>query len=355
MRILQVSPGYYPIIGGVEEHVRNISERLAREHNVTVFATDPSGRLPKEEEINGVLVRRFKSFSPQNSYHVSFEMLKELRRSESDIVHGHGYHAFPLFFSRYARRKRFVVTPHYLGHGSTMFRDFLHKLYKSVGKKTLQEADKIIACSKYEKSLLTKDFKIASDKITVIPNGVNLEEFKKLERKVKDHKTILCAGRLEEYKGVQHVIQALPSLDKSIRLEIVGEGSYKGKLIAMARHLGVEGRIDLFQSLYGKRLLDRYANADLFLLLSKYENYAITVAEALASRTPCIVANTSALSEWVDNENCFGIDYPISIDRLATLIGEVIGRQVGEVKLWDWDEVVEETVRVYREEAEGGR
>jgi hypothetical protein len=53
------------------------------------------------------------------------------------------------------------------------------------------------------------------------------------------------------------------------------------------------------------------------------------------------------LREWSDNENCFGIDYPISIERLAGLINEVVGRQVGEVKLWDWDQVVAETVRVY--------
>ena len=48
MRILQVCLGYFPAIGEVEQHVRNISERLAREHEVTVFAADPSGRLPKE-------------------------------------------------------------------------------------------------------------------------------------------------------------------------------------------------------------------------------------------------------------------------------------------------------------------
>jgi hypothetical protein len=64
-------PRILPAIGGVEQHVRNISERLDREHQVTVFATDPSGELPKEEEINGVLVRRFKSFSPNNAYHIS--------------------------------------------------------------------------------------------------------------------------------------------------------------------------------------------------------------------------------------------------------------------------------------------
>lgn len=105
MKILQVSPGYYPAIGGVEQQVRNISERMAREHEVTVFTCDSSGQLAKEEEINGVLVNRFKSLSPSNAYHVSFEMLSELRRSKFDIVHGHSYHAFPLFFSRYAKKK----------------------------------------------------------------------------------------------------------------------------------------------------------------------------------------------------------------------------------------------------------
>ena len=38
MRILQVCPKYYPAIGGVEEYVKNISERLAKEHELTVFA-----------------------------------------------------------------------------------------------------------------------------------------------------------------------------------------------------------------------------------------------------------------------------------------------------------------------------
>lgn len=80
MKILQVSPGYFPAIGGVEEHVRNISERLARDYEITVFATDPSGELPKEEIINGVLVRRFKNFAPNAPYHISFEIFRELRR-----------------------------------------------------------------------------------------------------------------------------------------------------------------------------------------------------------------------------------------------------------------------------------
>jgi glycosyltransferase involved in cell wall biosynthesis len=351
MNILQVSPKYYPSIGGVEEHVRNLSERLARECEVTVFTADPSGGLPKEEQINGVRVKRFKSFSPNDAYHVSFEMLRELRRSEYDIVHGHNYHALPLFFSRYAKGNRFIVTPHYHRRGSTRIRDLLIRLYKAFGKGIFQEADKIIAVSLYEKGLLIKDFGIGDDKIAVIPNGIDLEEFSCLEKRGKAHKTILYVGRLEEYKGVQYIIRALSLSDDSIRLEIVGKGPYKEKLISLAKGLVLENRVDFYQDLPREELLHRYAAADLFVLLSRYESFSIVVAEALASKTPCIVANTSALSEWVDDENCFGIDYPIVIDRLAELISKVIGKKGQGIKLWDWEEVVKETVRVYEEQA----
>ena len=348
MRILQVCPKYYPSIGGVEQHVRNISERLAQEHEVTVFTCDPSEQLPREEILNGVKIRRFHSFSPQDAYHISFGMLNELHRSSFDVVHGHSYHAIPLFFSRYAKRKRFIITAHYHGHGSTYLRDLLMKGYKPFGNKALQEADVITAVSKYEKALLMKDFHI-EDTIVVIPSGINLDEFKGLKAVEKTHKTILSVGRLEAYKGVQYTIQTLPFLDKDIHLDIVGGGPYKEKLVGLARDLRMEDRVRFHQNLPKSELLSRYANADLFVLLSKYEAFGTVIAESLAAGTPCIVANTSALTEWIDNRNCFGIDYPISIERLAQLINNVIGREVSNVKLWDWDDVVRETLKIYAE------
>lgn len=44
---------------------------------------------------------------------------------------------------------------------------------------------------------------------------------------------------------------------------------------------------------------------------------------------------------------CFGVDYPVSSDKLSELISKVVGNQVGVVKLWDWDEVVRELECVY--------
>lgn len=346
MKILQVSIGYYPPIAGIASHVKSISERLAKKHEVTVFTLNYRGWWPEEERINGVLVRRFRSFSPDVAYHLSLGMIRELRKSRFDIVHGHGYHALPLYFSRYAKRKRFVVTTHYHGHGHTAFRDFLLKLYKPFGKRIFTGADAIISVSNYEKELLVKDFDLDEGRISLIPNGIDWTEFAGGGRQKKT-KTILYVGRLEEYKGVQYIIQALPLLDDDCRLEIVGRGTYERELARLADKLGLSRRVRFNQFLSRSELLKMYNRAGVFVLLSQHEAFSIVVAEALAAKTPCIVASTSALREWVDNRNCFGVDYPIDIDQLAGLVNEVMGREVSDIKLWDWDDVAQELEKIY--------
>ena len=97
-----------------------------------------------------------------------------------------------------------------------------------------------------------------------------------------------------------------------------------------------------------EELIRKYAEADIFVLLSKHEAYGIAVAEALAAKTPCIVAKTSALSEWVDNRNVFGLNYPISIEELTDLINRVSGIGVEGVNVPSWDSAVERLKKVYR-------
>jgi len=348
MQILQVCPVYYPHIGGTEDHVKNISERLAKKHDVTVFTTDPSGKLRKEEVINGVQIRRFKAFAPSEAYYFSSSMLRALKTSEFDVVHGHDFHALPMFFSRYAKCKRFVVTPHYHGVGHTPFRNFLMKFYKPIGGKALEDAEIIICVSNFEKNLLQSHFNLGDEKIAVIPNGIDLEEFKKpLRKRKQDHRTILCVSRVERYKGIDCIVRALPKLQDDIELEIVGKGTRKDNLMRLVSKLGLLRRVRFFQDLPRSKLLQRYVDASLFVLLSKHEAYGICVAEALACGTPCIVADTSALKEWVDNENCFGISYPINLDELVNLVNDAIGKSVVGLKLPDWDEITEKLIRLY--------
>lgn len=353
MKISHVSPRYYPDFGGVESNVKEVCERLAKkDFEVEVLTTDPTGELVKEEIVNGVSVKRFRSWAPNDAYCFSNELRRYLKKNSNnyDIVHAHSYHAIPALYAAQTKNKnKFFFNPHYHGSGHTYLRSLLHVPYKLLGKRIFQKADRIICVSHYEKSLISKDFNIREEKVAVIPNGVNSQEFRSLRKREKNHRAVLSVGRLEKYKGLQHLIRVLKRLNNDVVLEIVGKGPYKETLVELSKKLGVYDRVRFSQDLPRTKLLQKYADADVFVLLSKYEAYGISVAEALASRTPCIVANTSALREWVDGKNCFGIEYPINYHELQDLINKVMGRQVKELKPPTWDEVTAKLINQYWE------
>ena len=115
MRLAQVRPRYYPFIGGVETYVTEISERLVkRGFDVEVLTTDPIGRLPSEEIINSVKVKRFKSWAPNENYHFSGTLKKYLLKHADnyEVVHAHSYHDFPaLYASQATGLKKFFFSP----------------------------------------------------------------------------------------------------------------------------------------------------------------------------------------------------------------------------------------------------
>lgn len=353
MKVAQVCPRYHPNIGGIETHVREISRKLVdRGVEVEVLTTDPSGKLPKEETINCVKIKRFKSWAPNDSYFFSSDLRKYLidNLNSFDIVHAHSYHAFPALYTAQAKNiNKLIFTPHYHGTGHTLFRSLLHIPYRFLGKRIFRKADKIICVSNYEKDLVVNHFNITEDKVIVIPNGVNLEEFKGLEKRRKIHSTILCVCRLEKYKGAQHLIHVLPNLNDNTVLELVGKGPYKKYLVDLTRKLHLEDKVRFFQDLPRTVLLQKYANADAFVLLSEHEAFGISIEEALAAKTPCVVANTSALKEWIDDSTCFGVSFPIKHEELTGVIKNVIGRQLPKVKVWDWKEIVETLIGLYKE------
>lgn len=358
MKIAQICPRYSPDIGGVETHVKEISERLVKAgHDVEVITTDPTGKLSKRDVIDGVKVIRFGSFAPGNAYYFAPQIYFYLKKRNYDVIHAHSYHALPAFFASLGRNGgKFVFTPHYHRHGHTVFRNLLHKPYRLLGKMIFSRADSVICVSEYEKELVESDFKVAA-KAVKIPNGIDFREFENLrhrensqEEKIVKEKVLLYVGRLEEYKGVQYIIQGLPEL-QDFMLRAVGKGPYEAELHSLAKNLGVEKRIEWLKDLSRKELLECYASADVFLMLSSHEAYGITVAEALAAETPCIVAKGSALEEFVDGKACVGIEMPVTAKKVVMAVGNLKKgkrkKEDGSKSVMDWEEVAERTIKVY--------
>jgi glycosyltransferase involved in cell wall biosynthesis len=345
MNIIQVCPRYFPDIGGVETHVQEISERLVkRGHQVEVVCTDPRGVHPKQDCIHGVRVRRFRSFAPHDAYFIAPGMLPYIRTHDAEILHAHGYHAFPaLFASMAVNGKKFIFTPHYHGRGHTQFRNILLKGYDIFAKRIFYKAEKIICDSEYERELVTKKFPVQKDKFVWIPIGINIHEFFAFNA-VRDPHRLLYIGRLEKYKGIHHIIEALPSLEE-YSLVIVGKGPYEKELHYLAQTLQVQHKITWKKDLAREDLIREYKSAGIFVSLSSFEAFGITVAEALAGGSKAIVNNEGALSEFIDDEMCVGIEP--SAEKLVQAIGSMKPISSYKKKIFDWDEVVERIIQTY--------
>ncbi|MEO9364617.1 MULTISPECIES: glycosyltransferase family 4 protein [Candidatus Nitrosocaldus] len=361
MKILFVTPRYHPHIGGVETHVKSIAERLVkRGYGVEVYATDPKGNLSErgEEEINGVTIRRFRSFAPNDAYYLpSRSMLTALKAADADIVHAHNIQAFPLLYACIAKREwqRLVLTTHMHTGASTRFRNMLLPLYIRIVRDLIRSrADMIICVSEFERDIVMRRLNIDSSRVMVIPNGIS-EDIFNVKRIVDDGFNLLSVGRLERFKNFDKVIGALHILHreygyKDARLTIVGDGPDKDRLIKLVREFNIKDSVTFKSNLSREELLEEYARAKVFLLPSEYESYGIAAVEAIAMRIPTIVNNRSALVEFVKRGSAIGIDPPITANKVADAIVRAVDfkHDVRENNnILTWNEVVDGLEQLY--------
>ena len=358
MRILIVTKYYHPVIGGVETLVRTLAERyVAAGHQCTVLCMDPE--KDSDDVLHGVRVVRFRRSGISRTGLVPgmWRWLVENNVKDGfDIVNVNNYHiplALEAAFFCHTRGIHFVLTSHYHGRGHTPQRNLLFQLYGLVAKEMMAWSERVICVSEYERSLVVRDFPFVKDKITIVPNGGKDLPSIRVDRQ-RDR--VLFVGRLMKYKGVDHLLRAIGLLSAKgvhVSLHIVGSGPEKEALKALASELGVADRVEWLEGLNEEQLQAEYLSAAVFVLLSSAEAYGLVVAEALNSGTPCIVAKTSALTEFASEPGCFGVDYPPNIQEVADYIEKAMngGVKVGPFsdKLITWDQVTSRYLGIYQE------
>ena len=355
MRLVYVTSRYRPHTGGVETHVAELARRFAAcGHDVTVHTADAGTRvngsvLPDREHRGGVTVRRHRSIGPDDAVHLAPGVLPAVRAADADVVHAHNYHSLPLAFAAAGAGERaFVATPHYHGASADATRDRLLSLYRPVGRWALGRADRVIAVSEWERERLAADLGVESE---VVPNGLDVARFADATPEPRDRPYLLTVGRLVEYKGVQHAIRALDRLP-SYDLVVAGSGPYRETLERTAERAGVTERVTFRGFVPDAELPGLYAGASAFLALSGVEAYGMTVAEALAAGTPCVVRPGSALEEWAGRADCVAVEEAGTSDptpdAVAAAVENAVGQPAPSDPLPTWASVVERTAGVYR-------
>ncbi len=357
LRILMVSARYYPLTGGTETHVYEVSRRLAADgHDVTVLTTDAQGDLPSHETAAGVKIIRVKAYPRGRDYYFAPGMLSVIAAGKWDVVHLQGYHTLvaPIaMFAAWVSRKPFAVTFHSGGHSSSV-RTRARRLQRMLLRPLFSRAAQLIGVSHFEADFFAESLGFDRSRFEVIPNGSHLPSLE-TPITVDSQPLIVSSGRLERYKGHHHVIAALPHVlqeRSDVRLRIVGSGPYEATLRSLAHELGVEDRVEIRAIPSGNRqgMAELLSRSSLVVLFSEYEAHPVAVMEALSLKRPVLVADTSGLHELAQQGWVSALPIDCTPDQLAAAIIRQIDQPLSpvDVTLPTWEGCAAALLLVYR-------
>jgi glycosyltransferase involved in cell wall biosynthesis len=306
VKIVQVCPRYFPDIGGVERHVQEISEELVKcGFDVEVICTDPSGRLKKNEIINGVKVTRLKSIAPGDAYYFSPQIYFYLKDLDCDVIHAHNYHTLTSLFAALSKKNRkFFFTPHTFGFTKAFPRNIFHMIYKPFGAFIFNSADKIISISKIESLWIKNKFKISDSRLFYIPLPI-VVDVSRIKKERKERIKIIFIGRLSEEKNVDLLISAFEIVKQrrpECELYIIGDGplrEFMEKLSKDIKDIYFLGRQT------HENVLKFLDETDIFVLPSKFEVSPISILEAMVRYVPVITTPVGEMPYVLENgKNC---------------------------------------------------
>lgn len=163
-------------------------------------------------------------------------------------------------------------------------------------------AHHVIATSAATARLLSADYGVAAERLTVVRPGTDHVAF--APHRSSDAVTMLAVGSIVPRKGYDVLVAALATLkDRRWRLVIVGDCTRSpdtaARLDEAVARFGLAERIEIVGSVAPERLTAFYSSADLFVLPSRFEGYGMAYTEAIAHGVPVVGTNVGAIPDTV--------------------------------------------------------
>lgn len=316
MRILIVTQTYLPYFerGAPAFMLPALVRQLTlRGHRVTVLTADFGPRSqppPPGAEVvylPSVMLYRTLTWNP------GVGAFCRARLREFDVVQTCGLYDFlgPVV-ARYCRRFRvpYLIEPMGMTRPidrSLQAKRFWHSFF---GSSYLANAALFLCTSELERREVIASG-IAPERVLIRPNGVDLTEFSPLPSRgtfrrefsiPPGDRLILFLSRLIPRKGADLLIDAFAETCPGGWLVIAGPEGERGYVPSLKRRAaarGVAGRVLFPGPLMHERKLAAYVDCDVFVLPSRYENFANVIVEAIACGRPVIVTDRCGVSEFV--------------------------------------------------------
>ena len=232
-----------------------------------------------------------------------------------------------------------------------------------------QNCHRIIIPTEKGKEELIRHYGTLPERISVVPCGVNLEQFKPVGKEsarkylaLGDDKIILFVGRIDPLKGIDKLIKAIHYLQniQGLRLVIIGGGEYSQleieQLQRLACNLNIQDSVTFLGLIKHDQLPYFYSAADVCVVPSYYESCGLVALESLACGTPVVATDVGNLKSIIRQGETGYVVTDNTPHCLASKISLILSRSSIEsarsirasVSRFSWSNIAEAIIRECR-------
>lgn len=372
MKIMVVTPYFYPHVGGVENYIYNICKGLRKKYKWEIIVITPSleKRERKVEIIDGIKIYRlpfwFKiSNTPVNPMWL-FGIHRILIEEQPDIINAHSPVPFISDIAFLIAGKIPLVITY---HSGSMIKQSsilnpLIALYELLFLPMIFRKSQKIICS--SPVVMRQNLKKYKDKANYVTPGVDTKVFKpSRERSTND---VLYVGRIEknsDWKGIIYLLEAIliaKRIKPDISLRLVGSGDRVDYFKMYAQKLGINKNVKFVGLKINNELILEYQSSKVIVLpsITESESFGMVLIEAMACKKPVIGSNVGGIPYVIDNEQNGLLVPPKDPKALAEAVNKILNNSELAKKMGEngykkvkenflWDKQIEKTKKIIEE------
>ena len=388
MNVLMLSWEYPPrVVGGLGRHVHALATALVRAGHAVVVVSRDHPEAPADAVVEGVRIVRVGEDPPLVPFEELLAWVMALNHGvvraalgvledfTPDVIHAHDWlvaHAAKTLKDHTGVPVVATVHATEAGRHQGFLPGPVNRAVHSVEWWLTYEARRVVTCSTYMRDQVVDLFALPTDKVDVVPNGIDLDHWWTDDTAVAALRAqlsptgapvLLYAGRLEYEKGVHTALAALPRLRRrhpGLRLVVAGVGTHEAELRALATKLRVSRAVTFLGFLEPADLAVLAAAADCALVPSIYEPFGMVALECAAAGTPLVVADTGGLREFVEHDTT-GLRFaPGDVGALADAVTRLLADEVLAQRLvrearallarsYSWEAIARRTAAVFEQ------